>query len=172
MVIKMSHKKFISTKEYREIGPVAYRQWRDSGNCRLIHGYALSFYFEFESDSLDFRNWVVDYGGLRPLKDFLEQCFDHKYLLAIDDPYYNEIKKLGDLGLMEITEVEATGCEAIADFLYKYLNSGFLKEMGFSDVWCCKVAVRETDKNMAMRIGHEDWNEDLFTELKHERRDG
>lgn len=163
--------RFISTKEFRELGPVAYRQWRDSGNCRLIHGYALTFYFEFESETLDFRNWVVDYGGLRPLKEQLEEWFDHKYLLASDDPFYEDIKRLGDLGLMEITEVEATGCEALADFVYKYLNDGFLKEMGFGDVWCSKVSVRETDKNMAMRVGHRDWNEDLREGIAPLRRD-
>lgn len=162
--------KFISTKEYREIGPVAYRQWRDDGNCKWIHGYALSFYFEFESDSLDFRNWVVDYGGLRPLKEKLEEWFDHKLLVASDDPNYDDLIRLGELGLAKITELEATGCEAIADFLYKYLNSGFLAEMGFKDVWCSKVSVRETDRNMAMRIGHREDGEDLFTSIADERK--
>ena len=115
-------KRFISTKEYRELGPVAYHQWRDTGgNCRLIHGYALSFYFEFESDSLDLRNWVVDFGGLRPLKEKLEEWFDHKLLLAQDDPNFDDIMKLQDLKLAEITVVEATGCEALSDFLYKFI---------------------------------------------------
>lgn len=168
----MGNPKFISTKEYREIGPVAYRQWRDQGNCKWIHGYALTFYFEFESETLDFRNWVVDYGGLRPLKDLLEDWFDHKYLLAQDDPNYADIVALQEKGMLKITEVEATGCEALADFIYKYLNSGFLEEMGFKDVWCSKVSVRETDKNMAMRVGHRDWNEDLNLPISSSRRDG
>lgn len=164
-------KRFVSTKEYVELAPVAYRQWRDDGNCKLIHGYALSFYFEFESDHLDSRNWVVDYGGLAPLKDFLEDCFDHCYLLAQDEPHYDAIKALGDLGLMKITEVEATGCEAIADFLYKYINTGFLKDLGApDDVWCRCVQVRETHKNMAMRLGHKEDNEDLFVDLTKYRR--
>lgn len=165
-------KKFISTKEYREIGPVAYHQWRDTGgNCRLIHGYALSFYFEFESDTLDIRNWVVDFGGLRPLKEKLEEWFDHKLLLAEDDPNFDDIMRLQELKLAEITVVEATGCEALSDFMYKYINGGFLQEMGFpEDVWCCKVLVRETEKNSAMRVGHRDDNEDLTAPLP--RREG
>ena len=68
--------KYISTKTYRHLGPVAYRQWRADSHCNLIHGYALSFHFEFETDDLDARNWVVDFGGLRPLKDSLEDWFD------------------------------------------------------------------------------------------------
>ncbi len=157
--------KWISTKTYNQIGPVAYRQWRADSHCRLLHGYALSFHFEFECDTLDARNWCMDFGGLRPLKEKLEDWFDHTLLLALDDPQYEEIKRLGDLGLAKITEVEKTGCEGIADFLYKYINGVFLPQYGATEaerIWCSKVEVRETDANMAMRVGHRNDNEDLF----------
>lgn len=147
--------KYISTKTYKQIGPVAYRQWKADSHCNLIHGYALSFHFEFESDTLDARNWVVDFGGLKPLKGMLEDWFDHTLLVAADDPKREHLLKLGELGLAKITEVEKTGCEGIASFLYEYINTVFLKDYGWSDrVWCCKVEVRETDANMAMRVGH------------------
>ncbi len=147
--------KYISTKTYHQQFPVAYRQWRADSHCNILHGYALSFHFEFESDTLDARNWVMDFGGLRPLKHLLEDWFDHTTLLALDDPNYNDIKKLGELGLAKITEVERTGCEGIADFLYEYINTVFLKDYGEADrIWCCKVEVRETQNNMAMRVGH------------------
>lgn len=158
--------KWISTKTYRQIGPVAYRQWRADSHCKFLHGYALSFHFEFECDTLDARNWCMDFGGLRPLKEKLEEWFDHTLLLALDDPHYAEIKKLGELGLAKITEVERTGCEGIADFLYKYVNGVFLPQYGESEaerIWCCKIEVRETDSNMAMRVGHREDNEDLFS---------
>ena len=154
--------KYISTKTYNQIAPVAYRQWKADSHCNNIHGYALSFHFEFESDTLDARNWVMDFGGLRPLKDKLEEWFDHTLLLALDDPHYNDIKKLGDLGLAKITEVERTGCEGIADFLYEYINTIFLPNCGAEEakrVWCCRVEVRETDSNMAGRNGHREDNE-------------
>jgi 6-pyruvoyltetrahydropterin/6-carboxytetrahydropterin synthase len=148
-------KKYVSTKSYRQIAPCAYRQWRANSHCNLIHGYAFSFGFEFETDDLDARNWVMDYGGLRPLKDKLEEWFDHTLLLAQDDPQYDEIKRLGDLGLAKITEVEKTGCEGIADFLYEYINTIFLPSYGEGErVWCSRVEVRETDSNMAYRQGH------------------
>lgn len=149
--------KYISTKTYKQIGPVAYRQWRADSHCNLIHGYALSFHFEFESDSLDVRNWVFDFGGLKPLKASLEEWFDHTLLVAEDDPKKAELVKLGELGLAKITFVEKTGCEGIADFLYEYVNTIFLPSCGkdIADrVWCSKVEVRETDANMAMRVGH------------------
>lgn len=148
---------YISTKTYKQIAPVAYRQWRADSHCNLIHGYALTFHFEFEAETLDARNWVMDFGGLRPLKEFLEDHFDHCLLLAQDDPNYEDIKRLGELKLAKITEVERTGCEGIADFLYEYINTVFLPSYGKGEaerVWCSKVEVRETDSNMAMRVGH------------------
>jgi 6-pyruvoyltetrahydropterin/6-carboxytetrahydropterin synthase len=154
--------KYISTKTYNQIGPVAYRQWKADSHCNLIHGYALSFHFEFECDTLDARNWCLDFGGLKPLKGLLEDWFDHTLLVAQDDPMREHLLNLGKLKLAKITEVEKTGCEGIADFLYEYINTIFLPNYGEKDrVWCSKVEVRETDANMAMRVGHREDNEYL-----------
>lgn len=157
--------KFVSTKAYDQLFPVAYRQWRADTHCNVLHGYALSFYFEFEADTLDARNWVFDFGGLRPLKDKLEDWFDHTLLVAVDDPQRDMLMELGKAGLAKVTEVERTGCEGIADFLYKYINGIFLPMCGDAEaarVWCSRVEVRETSANMAMRIGHREDNEELF----------
>ena len=151
----MEMKKFVSTKTYQSLGPVAYRQWRAESHCNLIHGYALSFHFEFEAEDLDARNWVVDFGSLAPLKGLLEDWFDHTLLCAEDDPLRDEFQRLQDLGLAKITWVERTGCEGLADFLYEYMNDCWMKDYGYAGrVWCSKVEVREHEKNSAMRIGH------------------
>tara|TARA_B100001778_G_scaffold276476_1_gene239838 strand:+ start:1260 stop:1742 length:483 start_codon:yes stop_codon:yes gene_type:complete len=156
----MKQKKYVSTKTYKELFPVAYRQWRADSHCNVLHGYALSFHFEFETDDLDARNWVMDFGGLKPLKELLEDWFDHTMLVALDDPNYADFKKLGELGLAKVTEVEKTGCEGIADFLYEYINTIFLKDYGEQDrLWCSKVEVRETGSNMSYRVGHREWGE-------------
>jgi len=147
--------KFFSTKTYRHLGPVAYRQWRADSHCNQIHGYALSFHFEFECDDLDARNWCADFGGLRGLKDNLEDWFDHTLLVAEDDPHKADLLKLGELGIAKITMVEKTGCEGLADFLYDYVNEQYLPINGYGGrVWCRRVEVRETDSNMAGREGH------------------
>lgn len=155
-------KKYVSTKEYIDAFPVAYRQWRDDGKCSILHGYALTIKFHFETDDLDVRNWAMDYGGLRPLKEFLEEILDHRLLVAQNDPHYDVLMNLGKLGLAKITEVEKTGCEGLADWLYEYVNTIFLPNYGKSEadrLWCSCVEVRETQSNMAMRVGHREWNE-------------
>ena len=90
----------------------------------------------------------------------LEEWFDHTLLVAEDDPMKHELIRLGDLGLAKITMVGRTGCEGIADWLYEYINTCWLKDYGYGDrVWCNRVEVRETDANMAMRVGNRSDNE-------------
>ena len=142
--------KYTSTKEYSCLGPVAYRQWRAESHCNLIHGYALSFRFFFEANTLDARNWVMDYGGLRPLKDHLETWFDHKLLVSEDDPELEFFKEIEARGLAKLTIVEKTGCEGLAEWLIRYINEQFLPLYGEKHrVVCRRVEVRETPSNMA-----------------------
>jgi len=164
---------YISTKSYgpEEGFAIAYRQWRadrKSGKadgevythdeipgCSALHGYAMSFHFEFSCRTLDARNWVVDFGALRPLKDFLKETFDHTVLVAEDDPHLAEYEHLRDIGLLKLVGVENTGCEALAKFLCDYVNEGFLPEHYRSadqDIFCSMVEVRETPSNSARYI--------------------
>ena len=145
--------RYVSTKEYKELGPVAYRQHRADSHCIHLHGYALSFKFEFESDKLDVRNWVVDYGSLRSLKDKLEDWFDHTLLVASDDPNLEDFEALAKKGLAKITLVERTGCEGLAAFLFSYVEEIWLPDNGYKTnerrVYVKRVEVRETGNNMA-----------------------
>ena len=61
-----------------------------------------------------------------------------------------------------MTGVQTCALPILADFLYEYVNTIFLPDCGTAEaerVWCCKVEVRETDSNMAMRIGHREDHE-------------
>ena len=92
----------------------------------------------------------------------LEDWFDHTLLVAQDDPMREHLLELGRLKLAKITEVEKTGCEGLADFLYEYVNTIFLPNSGSEEaarVWCTRVEVRETDNNMAGRQGRREDNE-------------
>lgn len=144
--------KYISTKTYgAERGfAVAYRQWRAESHCRLIHGYSLGFHFEFEADDLDARNWVVDFGSLRTLKDKLDEWFDHTLLVALDDPEFKTFEELHKKGLARMVAVEHTGCEALAKFLFEYIDEIWMPENGYADrCRIRKVEVRETPSNSA-----------------------
>ncbi len=108
--------RYVSTKTYgHEIGLSAcFRQWRADSHCRFMHGYALAFRFEFEAETLDARNWVIDFGSLKPLKQMLEDRFDHKTVVAQDDPELNTFKMLAERGLIQLVVLPHVGCEAFA----------------------------------------------------------
>lgn len=122
-----------STKRYgHEIGlSAAFRQHRAQSHCRLIHGYALAVKFLFAAEQLDERNWVVDFGGLKPLKQMLEDTFDHTLLVAEDDPHKYELQQLDNMGLARVVMVPATGCEAFAKMIFECAEQ-WLKDAGFA----------------------------------------
>lgn len=148
--------KYISTKRYgHERGyAVAYRQWRADTHCNLIHGYALSFFFEFECTELDHRNWSVDFGGFKTLKEKLDEWFDHTLLVAEDDPEFKTFEELHNRKLCKMVVVERTGCEGLAKFLADYIQEIWMEENGYGDgrVKLRKVEVAETPTNSAMWV--------------------
>ena len=141
--------KYRSTKTYgHDIGLSAcFRQWRATSHCRHLHGYALSVHLEFEADDLDARNWVVDFGSLKPFKAWLERTFDHKTLVAQDDPERKIYEALDDAGLIQMVTVPATGCEAFARLIFDRAEQ-FLIEAGYAPrVRIAEVHVREHGAN-------------------------
>lgn len=158
--------KYTSTKEYVDAFPCAYRQHLTDSHCQKIHGYSFSMKFYFGTDDLDARNFVADYGGLKELKKILESQFDHTLLVAESDPNIDWYKEAERRGIAKLTILPRLGCESLADMLYKYVNGVYIPDYlgaGESDrIWCYKVCVRETQSNMAFRIGHREDGEDLF----------
>lgn len=143
---------FVSTKTYgHELGLSAvFRQWRADSHCNQLHGYALSFKFVFEANELDDRNWVVDFGGLDPLKQWLKQMFDHKLVVAEDDPELNSLVNLHHQGLADVVIVDAVGCEAFAKLASEAARA-CLSDLGYgSRVQVRSVECREHGANSAL----------------------
>lgn len=144
-----------STKTYgHEIGlSAAFRQWRAESHCRFLHGYALAVRFEFETDELDVRNWVVDFGSLKSLKGLLEDTFDHKTVVAEDDPMLEMFEIMGRNGLIQLRILPATGCEKFAEIIYG-ATKVWLRDNGYAPrVRLASVEVREHGANSAIYTG-------------------
>ncbi len=105
----------------------AFRQWKADSHCKLIHGYALGFEITFEATELDERNWVIDFGDLGILKQYLKETFDHTCIVAIDDPSMLSFVKMGQQNLINLKVMDNVGCEAFAenvfDFCYEKFSS-------------------------------------------------
>lgn len=145
----MSRLIFGSTKRYTPGLSCCFAQWRAESHCKYPHGYALEFKFWFEADELDERNWVVDFGGLKPLKGWLEMMYDHTTLVAKDNPDRLHWEQMAREGKIQLRIVEATGCEATAYHVFQYTEQ-WLKDAGFGPrCRLVKVEVSEHQGNSA-----------------------
>jgi 6-pyruvoyltetrahydropterin/6-carboxytetrahydropterin synthase len=123
--------KYLSTKTYGNDRGLSccFRQWRSThSHCSLLHGYSIGIKLIFESETLDDRNWVMDFGGLKAFKEWSEYMFDHTLVIAEDDPHRAMFEKMAELGLQDqggvcdIRIVPAVGCEKFSELAYKEMD--------------------------------------------------
>lgn len=133
-----------------ELGSCAFRQWRAThSHCKFIHGYQLNAKLWFECDYLDEKNWVVDFGGLTEIKNCFKEQFDHKTVLAKDDPLLEEFKKIHDLGGCDLRIMDDVGIERTAEWCFNKANE-IIKKQTDNRCWCSKVEVWEHAENSAV----------------------
>ena len=116
---------YFSTKTYgHNIGlACVFRQPNaDHSHCHLLHGYSLQFKFTFGCDNLDNKNWAVDFGGLKPLKKWLEDHFDHKTALDVNDPHLEKFRELEKLDLVDIVTFDGVGAEKFAEHAFNFAD--------------------------------------------------
>jgi 6-pyruvoyltetrahydropterin/6-carboxytetrahydropterin synthase len=141
-----------STKTYDHAEGLSccFRQWRATdSHCSLIHGYALAFKFVFATHQLDARNWCFDFGGLKPIRAWLHEMFDHTLIVAQDDPATTELRALEQRGLASIRMLPSVGCEAVAKFVHDHVSTHIRRESA-GRVWLESVEVREHGGNSAI----------------------
>lgn len=120
-----------STKTFPPIS-CAFRQWRAHSHCKFNHGYGIVIKLTFESAELDVTNWVVDFGALKSFRQTVETTFDHKTLVAHDDPNRDWFEEAHARGIADIVIVEHTGCEKFAELVGECAVI-WLKDAGYGD---------------------------------------
>lgn len=147
------------TKTYgHELGLSAtFRQPQATSHCRFIHGYALGFKIVFECDTLDDNGWVKDFGSLKALKQRLCDTFDHKLLLAADDPYLAHLQEAlsfnGQPLLADIVVVPKVGCESFASMVAGWARETITPPEYQRGVRVAEVECREHAGNAASYLG-------------------
>lgn len=144
--------KYYSTKHYgHNIGLSAvFRQPNaDHSHCHLLHGYSLAFTFTFGCDKLDNKNWAVDFGGLKPLKAWLEDSFDHKVAVDKDDPHMDTLKDLEAKGLAELRIFDGVGAEKFAEHAFNFADK-LIREKTDNRCYVVKVECAEHGANSAI----------------------
>jgi 6-pyruvoyltetrahydropterin/6-carboxytetrahydropterin synthase len=141
--------KYVSTKII-ELGSCAFRQWKADSHCKYIHGYRLVAKFWFGCDRLDERNWVVDFGGLKELKQVLEKQFDHTLCVSADDPLLEQFKALHASGAADLRIMpKGVGIERTAEWCFDVADA-HVRGMTKNRCWVQKVEVWEHEKNSAI----------------------
>lgn len=144
----MDAKTFISTKRFSGF-PCTHRQWKAEGHCRFVHGYSREFYFEFAASTLSKEDWVVDFGGLKEVKAWLDHMFDHTFLAASDDPFLATFKDLDQKGVIQLRVLPNCGMEGTAQYVFHEVDQ-MIRQKTNNRAWVVSVEVRENEKNSAI----------------------
>jgi len=146
--------KFYSTKTYGNDRGLSccFRQWRAKhSHCSTLHGYSIGIKLVFECETLDDKNWCMDFGGLKEFKAWADYMFDHTLVIAEDDPYVDFFRKMSWMGelpmsgvgsqpelepyqrgaICDLRIVKGVGCEMFAKMAYdkmaELLDSGNMR---------------------------------------------
>ena len=132
-------------KVYHEI-PFAHRAPFHHGHCRFIHGHNWTIEIEFAAPDRDENGFVVDFGKLKPFRQYLEDDFDHAFVVSETDPLLDVFKEITtDYELFKLKVVEDCSCEGLARHFHKVF-SHLLKKIR-PDASIVEVVVREDLKN-------------------------
>lgn len=145
---------YASTKTYTHAEGLSctFRQWRADSHCNQFHGYSISPSIEFRSKTLDERNWVFDFGGLKDIKLWLHKMYDHKTIITKDDPEFERLYGLCSAGIADIRVVERVGMEAFAEEIFDHVDRWLLSVTHGVGPKLYKVTVAEHEGNSASVI--------------------
>lgn len=155
---------FTCSKKYSDL-PFAHRQHNHGGHCRLIHGHNWAFHFTFASKERDANGFVIDFGDLKWLKQYLVDMFDHTLVLNQDDPGLEYLKivltktedvagmpNIGPLLTMfpfaAIRIVPNAGAEGLAQYVFEEVDRR-LRAITNDRVFLHSLVVSEDEKNSA-----------------------
>jgi 6-pyruvoyltetrahydropterin/6-carboxytetrahydropterin synthase len=76
---------FVITKDFALSVSHQLHGLRDGHPCARLHGHNVTVRVELQAEELDGVGFVLDYGDLAPLGDWLDAEFDHRHLNDVVD---------------------------------------------------------------------------------------
>ena len=137
------------TKTYPEL-PFAHRQHRHTGRCSRIHGHNWTLTLTFACTHLDPHGFVVDFGSLAYLRDWLDEHLDHACVLAADDPLLPTLRETLPT-LFRLHVAPAASCEGIARHLHEQLDP-LVRQHEDGRAWITRVELYEDSRNAACYV--------------------
>lgn len=144
-----------TAERYHDIS-CGHRVYGHESKCAHLHGHNYRIHFVCTAPDLDGVGRVIDFSVMKAkLCMWLEEEWDHKFLVWQEDPWSN------DLALLDPTVVVLPfnpTAEKMADFLLRVMGPKLLEGTGVSLV---KVTVEETRKCSASATSMGTFMEDL-----------
>ena len=141
---------FTSSKRFGPIS-VGHRQWKSSSHCSFVHGYGRVVDITVACKERDSKGWVMDFGGLKEIKQWLWDKWDHKLLIANDDPListFHELHIAKGCDLMVMPEGYGPGIEDSCKYLFDKIGD-MVRVQTNKRVRVKKVRIYEHEYNWA-----------------------
>jgi 6-pyruvoyltetrahydropterin/6-carboxytetrahydropterin synthase len=133
-------------KSYRDI-PFAHRQHRHAGHCAFIHGHNWTITLTFACHETDTCGFVVDFGMLKYLRDWVNEHLDHACVFNEDDPEKDVLLAKYD-HLFKSYVLPSCSSEGLAQHIYEIFNP-MVQTKTKDRAWITQVEVEEDSKNSA-----------------------
>jgi 6-pyruvoyltetrahydropterin/6-carboxytetrahydropterin synthase len=135
---------YTCSKIYYDI-PFAHRQHLHKGHCSLIHGHNWTIRLTFGCHELDEHGFVIDFGGLRFIKNWIDENLDHACVFAAEDMVGRELIKQRP-EVFKVYIVDNCSAEGLASHLFDVFEKMVDKESG-GRVFLHEIELREDSKN-------------------------
>jgi 6-pyruvoyltetrahydropterin/6-carboxytetrahydropterin synthase len=142
-----TRQQFYAVRKLFDDLPCTHRSWAHKGKCRFLHGYERSFEIEFVCSEREVATgFVIDFGGLKGVRELLEAQFDHTTIVARDDPDMALFEMFAAKGLVDLRVMDGSGMEAAAGWVMEHTDR-LIREATGNRVWVSRVEARESRKN-------------------------
>ena len=131
----------ISATKYHDFS-AGHRVFQHESKCAHLHGHNYRVHFTIVSKELDTVGRVLDFSVIGNLLcQWLEENWDHKFLIFKDDPWVGALLQVDPAGVV-VTDFNPTA-ENMSDYLLNVIGPQQLKDTG-----CVlqKVKIEETRK--------------------------
>ncbi|MGE9296351.1 MAG: 6-pyruvoyl trahydropterin synthase family protein [Puniceicoccales bacterium] len=133
-------------KTYADI-PFAHRQPYHDGHCAFIHGHNWTLTVTFACRERDQNGFVIDYGKLGFIKEWINDNLDHACVFRRDDPLRIQLVAAAPEA-WKVYLVEDCSNEGLAMHIHEVLDK-LVREASEGRVWVAEIDLLEDSKNAA-----------------------
>lgn len=133
--------KTITAKRYHDIS-TGHKVTNHESKCRKLHGHNYRIHFTIDAYQLDTIGRVLDFSVIKDLLcEWLEENWDHKFLIWKEDPIATQLKELDPEGVV-LVDWNPTA-ENMSDYLVHVIGP---QQLAGTDTKLVKVEIEETRK--------------------------